>query len=183
MFTQIFYLIGGKQLKETSLSPEEKDFFMNEAIKEAHKALKLAEVPIGAVVVLNKEIIGRGYNLKETTQSAVKHAEMIAIQEACDKVASWRLENAQLFVTLEPCPMCSGAILQSRIEEVYFGAFDPKAGACGSLMNLLEDTRFNHWCYVESGVLSTTCSTLLRDFFKKIRTKKKQKKKEMLEKD
>ncbi|MEL5939053.1 nucleoside deaminase, partial [Tetragenococcus halophilus] len=97
-------------------------------------------------------------------------------------IDSWRLENAQLFVTLEPCPMCAGAILQSRIEEVYFGAFDPKAGACGSLINLLEDTRFNHWCYVESGVLTDPCASLLKDFFKDIRTKK-QKKKEMLEKD
>ncbi|MDN6641524.1 MAG: tRNA adenosine(34) deaminase TadA [Tetragenococcus sp.] len=156
---------------------------MDEAIKEAHKALEFAEVPIGAVVVLNKQIIGRGYNLRETTQDALRHAEMTAIEEACNNIGSWRLEDAQLFATLEPCPMCSGAILQSRIEEVYFGAFDPKAGACGSLINLLEDTRFNHWCYVESDVLAKTCAALLSDFFKKIRAEKKQKKKEISEKD
>ncbi|GEN91431.1 tRNA adenosine(34) deaminase TadA [Tetragenococcus koreensis] len=170
-------------MKESSLTSEEKYFFMNEAIKEAHKALDLAEVPIGAIVVLDKQIIGRGYNLRETTQNALKHAEMTAIEEACSNIGSWRLEDAQLFVTLEPCPMCSGAILQSRIEEVYFGAFDLKAGACGSLINLLEDTRFNHWCYVESEVLANTCADLLSDFFKKIRVEKKRKKKEILEKD
>ncbi|GAA3022101.1 tRNA adenosine(34) deaminase TadA [Tetragenococcus solitarius] len=166
-------------MKETSLLQEEKQFFMNEAIKEAHKALELDEVPIGAVVVLDKQIIGRGHNIRESTQNALKHAEMIAIEEACSHVGSWRLENAQLFVTLEPCPMCSGAVLQSRVEEVYFGAFDPKAGSCGSLMNLLEDTRFNHWCYVEAKVLEEPCAALLRDFFKKIRARKKQKKKEI----
>jgi len=169
-------------LKEFFLTPEKKYFFMNEAIKEAHKALALAEVPIGAIVVLNDEIIGRGYNTRETSQNALSHAEVTAIEKACNSLDSWRLENAQLFVTLEPCPMCAGAILQSRIAEVYFGASDPKAGACGSLINLLEDTRFNHWCHVESGVLMNTCATLLKDFFKDIRAKK-QKKKEMLEKD
>ncbi|GMA07156.1 tRNA-specific adenosine deaminase [Tetragenococcus halophilus subsp. flandriensis] len=169
-------------MKESFLTQEKKHFFMNEAIKEAYKALALAEVPIGAIVVLNDEIIGRGHNTRETSQNALSHAEVTAIEEACNTIDSWRLENAQLFVTLEPCPMCAGAILQSRIEEVYFGASDPKAGACGSLINLLEDTRFNHWCYVESGVLMDPCASLLKDFFKDIRAKK-QKKKEMLEKD
>ncbi len=108
--------------KTSTLTAEEKAFFMEEAIKEARKAEGLAEVPIGAVVVLDDKIIGRGHNLRETQQQAAAHAEMFAIEEACRTVGSWRLEQAQLFVTLEPCPMCSGAMLLARVEEVYFGA-------------------------------------------------------------
>ena len=128
--------------KTSTLTAEEKAFFMEEAIKEARKAEGLAEVPIGAVVVLDGKIIGRGHNLRETQQQAAAHAEMFAIEEACRTVGSWRLEQAQLFVTLEPCPMCSGAMLLARVEEVYFGAYDPKGGTAGTLMNLLEDERF-----------------------------------------
>lgn len=165
---------------------EEKEYFMREAIKEAKKAEKMAEVPIGAVVVLNGEIIGRGHNLRETSQNATAHAEMMAIQQACAKLDNFRLEDTQLFVTLEPCPMCSGAILLSRIDEVYFGAYDPKGGTAGSLLNLLEDQRFNHWCYLESRVLEEECSQLLKLFFKALRQRKKsekQKEKEISEKD
>ena len=154
--------------KTSTLTAEEKAFFMEEAIKEARKAEGLAEVPIGAVVVLDGKIIGRGHNLRET--------EMFAIEEACRTVGSWRLEQAQLFVTLEPCPMCSGAMLLARVEEVYFGAYDPKGGTAGTLMNLLEDERFNHWSYVEGGILEEACGQPLTDFFRALREKKKQKK-------
>lgn len=159
--------------KESHLTQEEKEFFMREAIQEAEKARALNEVPIGAVVVLDGEIIGRGHNLRETTQNATAHAEMFAIQEACQSLGSFRLERAQLFVTLEPCPMCSGALLLSRVDEVYFGAYDPKGGAAGSLVNLLEDQRFNHWCYLESDILQEECAQLLTTFFRELRQKKK----------
>jgi len=165
-------------VKTSSLTQEQKEYFMREAIIEAKKAEAVREVPIGAVVVLEGEIIGRGHNLRETTQDATAHAEMIAIQQACENSGSWRLENAQLFVTLEPCPMCSGALLLSRVEEVYFGAFDPKGGTAGSLLNLLVDERFNHWSYVESGILAEECGQLLTDFFRELRRLKKQAKKE-----
>lgn len=156
-----------------SLTQCEKEAFMKEAIAEAKKAEALNEVPIGAVVVIDGQIIGRGYNVREQTQDATTHAEMIAIREACKTIANWRLEQAQLFVTLEPCPMCSGAMLLSRVAEVYYGAADPKGGTAGTLMNLLQDQRFNHVAYVESGILSSECGTLLSDFFRKIRQEKK----------
>lgn len=174
---------GGRGLKKSSLTTDEKEFYMQEALKEAAKALANDEVPIGAVVVLNHQVIGRGHNERENSQNATHHAEMIAIQAACQTTGSWRLADAQLFVTLEPCPMCSGAILQSRIEEVYFGASDPKAGTAGSLMNLLEDSRFNHWCYVENGVSKEKCAKLLTDFFRAIRQRKKQNRQEKAQKD
>ena len=161
-------------MKESSLTQTEKEFFMREAIAEAKKAEAMEEVPIGAVVVLDGKIIGRGHNLRETTQNATAHAEMIAIQQACDTVGSWRLEKAQLFVTLEPCPLCSGALMLSRLAEVYFGAFDPKGGTAGSLLNLLEDERFNQWSYVEARILEGECSQLLTNFFRELRRRKKQ---------
>lgn len=167
--------------KISTLTIEEKEYFMREAIKEAKKAELIAEVPIGAVVVLNGEIIGRGHNLRETSQNATAHAEMMAIQQACERLDNFRLEDAQLFVTLEPCPMCSGAILLSRIDEVYFGAYDPKGGTAGSLLNLLEDQRFNHWCYLESRVLEEECGQLLKVFFKALRQRKKEEKKKQKE--
>lgn len=159
--------------KRSSLTQEQKEYFMQEAIKEAKKAEQMAEVPIGAVVVYQGEIIGRGHNQRETQQQAAAHAEMFAIQEACEKVGSWRLDNSQLFVTLEPCVMCSGAIQLARVEEIYFGAFDPKGGACGSLLNIATDEHFNHWSYVESGILAEECGQLLSQFFKKLREAKK----------
>lgn len=151
----------------------EKAIFMEEAIKEAKKAQALGEVPIGAVVVLNNEIIGRGHNLRETTQNAITHAEILAIQSACQSRGSWRLSEAELYVTLEPCPMCSGAILLSRLKKVYYGAPDPKAGTVGTLMNLLQDDRFNHTCEVEAGLLQAECAELLTSFFRTLRAKKK----------
>lgn len=151
--------------------------WMRSAIEEAEKAEKLSEVPIGAIVVLKDKIIGRGYNLRETTQDATTHAEIIAIQQACKKVGSWRLEKAKLYVTLEPCPMCSGAMILSRISEVYFGAFDPKSGAAGTLMNLLEDSRFNHTISVKHGILENTCGEMISNFFFNLRSRKKKTKK------
>ncbi len=151
---------------------------MRLALAEANKAEVLHEVPFGAVVVLEGEVIGKGYNLRETTHDATTHAEMFAIKEACEKVGSWRLENASLFVTLEPCPMCSGAMILSRVAEVYFGAYDPKGGTAGTLMNLLEDERFNHQAYVEGGILEDECGRVLTDFFRKLRQRKKKLKKD-----
>ncbi|KAF1298318.1 tRNA-specific adenosine deaminase [Enterococcus sp. JM4C] len=159
--------------KKSLLTKEEKEFFMAEALREAQKAEALAEVPIGAIVVLDGEIIGRGHNLREDSQDATAHAEIFAIKEACEAIGNWRLERAQLFVTLEPCPMCSGAMILSRVDEVYFGAYDPKGGTAGSLLNLLEDERFNHRAYVEGGILEETCGQQLTTFFKGIRSRKK----------
>lgn len=152
------------------------DFFMHEAILEAHKALELDEVPIGAVVVLDGEIIARAHNLRETNQNAVSHAELLAIEEACRTIGSWRLERAVLYVTLEPCAMCSGAILLSRIERVVYGAADPKGGCAGTFMNLLQDERFNHQSEVVSGVLEEKCGALLTNFFRSMRKRKKEEK-------
>ncbi|MGM0144209.1 nucleoside deaminase [Enterococcus mundtii] len=152
--------------------------WMRVAIEEAKKAEALVEVPIGAIVVHQGQIIGRGHNLRETTQNATTHAEMIAIQEACKAIGSWRLEETQLYVTLEPCPMCSGAMILSRVKEVYFGAYDPKGGTAGTLMNLLEDERFNHQAEVEGGILEEECGELLSVFFRNLRAKKKKLKKD-----
>ncbi|TFB21068.1 nucleoside deaminase [Filobacillus milosensis] len=147
------------------------DYYMREAMKEANKAEEINEVPIGAVIVYKDEIIARGYNQRETTQRSDSHAEMLAIQEANAYIGSWRLEECILYVTLEPCPMCAGAIVQARIPHVVYGASDPKAGCAGTLMNLLDETRFNHQTSVTSGVLEEECASLLKQFFKKLRKK------------
>lgn len=152
------------------------EFYMNLAIEEAKKAAAIGEVPIGAIVVYKDEVIARGFNLRETTQNATTHAELLAIQEACSKLGSWRLEETTLYVTLEPCPMCAGAILQSRIPRVVYGARDMKAGCVDSLYTLLNDTRFNHVCEVTEGVLAETCGNLLTTFFRELRLKKKNQK-------
>ena len=131
--------------------------FMQAALAEAKKAQALGEVPIGCVIVHQGQIIGRGHNLRETTQQAEKHAEMIAIAQANQVLDSWRLPEAELYVTLEPCPMCSGAIINSRIAKVYYGAADEKAGTAGTLMNLLTDPRFNHQVKVQKGLLQVEC--------------------------
>ncbi|RSL29357.1 tRNA adenosine(34) deaminase TadA [Salibacterium salarium] len=149
--------------------------WMEQAIKEAEKAEDLGEVPIGCVIVYRDQVIGRGYNQREITQQSSAHAEMIAIKEACDDIGSWRLEECTLYVTLEPCPMCAGAIVQSRIPRVVYGAPDPKAGCAGTLMNLLEEHRFNHRCYVQADVLHDECRNLLTTFFRQLRKEKKKK--------
>lgn len=160
---------------------QEKEFFMREALKEAQKAYDQAEVPIGAVVVLNGEIIGRGYNLREKEQDATLHAEIKTIRQANQHLGSWRLEDCELFVTLEPCPMCSGAMILARLKKVTFGAFDPKAGTAGTFMNLLQDERFNHQVEVEQGILEDECKEILQTFFKGLRERNKQRKQEAKE--
>ncbi|MGY3708641.1 tRNA adenosine(34) deaminase TadA [Granulicatella adiacens] len=157
---------------------QEKEFFMREALKEAQKAYDQEEVPIGAVVVLNGEIIGRGHNLREKEQDATLHAEIKAIRQANQHLGSWRLEDCELFVTLEPCPMCSGAMILARMKKVIFGAFDPKAGTAGTFMNLLQDSRFNHQVEVEQGILEDECKDILQQFFKGLRERNKKRKQE-----
>jgi len=150
--------------------------FMREALLEAEKASTLGEVPIGAVIVYQDEIIARAHNLRETTQNATTHAELLAIQNACSKIGSWRLEEMTLYVTLEPCPMCAGAILQSRIPRVVYGARDAKAGCVDSLYRLLNDARFNHECEVTEGILAEECGHILTQFFRNLREQKKNRK-------
>lgn len=151
--------------------------FMQEAIAEARKAEELDEVPIGAVLVHDGKIIARAHNLRESEQNATAHAELLVIDQACRETGSWRLEDTTLYVTLEPCPMCSGAIILSRVKRVVYGASDPKGGCAGTLMNLLQDSRFNHQCEVVKGVLAEECGSMLSSFFQKIRDRKKQEKK------
>lgn len=147
--------------------------YMRAAIDEARQAGLLNEVPIGAVVVHDGKIIGRGHNMREHFQDVTYHAEMLAIMEACEALGSWRLENCDLYVTLEPCIMCSGAIINSRIANVYYGAPDPKAGAVDSLYHLLSDQRLNHQVNVHHGILEDECSQMLKNFFRAIRKRKK----------
>ncbi|MET3683791.1 tRNA(adenine34) deaminase [Alkalibacillus flavidus] len=149
------------------------DKFMDEAIKQAKQAEAIGEVPIGAVIVYQGDVIATGYNRRESNQLGTSHAEMIAIEEANRHIGSWRLEDCTLYVTLEPCPMCAGAIVQSRIPHVVYGAKDPKAGCAGTLMNLLEESRFNHQATVEHGVKEAECAALLTDFFRQLRERKK----------
>lgn len=148
--------------------------YMKAAISEAKKAADKNECPIGAIIVLNDKIIARAHNLRETKQLTASHAEMLAIAKANKKLKSWRLEDCDLYVTLEPCPMCAGAIIQSRIKNVYFGAYDKKAGAAGSVCNLFKENMFNHNANVTGSVLADTCSNLLSSFFSNLRKQKKQ---------
>ncbi len=141
------------------------------AIEEAKKAFNKKEVPIGAIIVKENKVIARAHNLRETSKNAVSHAELIAIQDACNLLGGWRLTDCTLYVTIEPCPMCAGAILQSRIKKVVIGAMDVKAGACGSILNLLNNPKFNHQTEIETGVLEEECSQLMKEFFKSLREK------------
>ena len=159
------------ELKPGEQEPNEDERWMREAIAEARLAEGKREVPIGAVIVRNGVIVGRGHNLRETTQDGTAHAEIIAIRDACRRLNAWRLLDCVLYVTLEPCPMCAGAILQTRIPRVVFGAHDPKAGCAGTLMNLLEETRFNHRAEVTGGVLERECGEMLSGFFRSLRHK------------
>ncbi|NLN55818.1 MAG: nucleoside deaminase [Clostridiales bacterium] len=144
------------------------EIFMKKAIRKAKKAASLGEVPVGCVIVRNGRVIASGYNKRETKQNALLHAEITAISAACKKAGAWRLWDCEMYVTLEPCPMCAGAIINSRIRRVVFGAFDPKAGALGSVVNL-NDYPFNHKCEIVSGVLGGECSELLSGFFRSLR--------------
>lgn len=148
-------------------------YFMKQALLEAQKAYDIGEVPIGAVIVHNDKIIARAHNLRETSQNAITHAEILAIQQACQYLHSWRLENTVLYTTVEPCVMCSGAILMSRIPTIVYGTHDPKGGCVDSLMSLLNESRFNHQCHVIKGIEEYACRDILTTFFKNLRTNKK----------
>ena len=147
--------------------------FMKQAIKEAKKAYRKEEVPVGAVIVKDGEIIAKAYNLKESKNDTTCHAEILAIKKASKKLNAWRLSECEMYVTLEPCAMCAGALIQSRIKKVYIGARDYKTGACGSVLNLLDDYTFNHKVECERGILQEQCEKILQDFFKELRKKKK----------
>ena len=153
------------------LTPDEK--YMRAALREAKKAYALGEVPIGCVLVADGRIIARGYNRRKTDHNTLSHAELNAIRKAGKKTGDWRLEQCTMYVTLEPCQMCAGAIVQARIPKVYIGTMNPKAGCAGSLLNLLQFPAFNHQVEIESGILQEECAALLSGFFKEMRQKKK----------
>ena len=148
---------------------EEKEKFMREALAEAEAAFALGEVPVGCVIVHGGEIIARGHNLTETMKDPTVHAEMNALREAAEKLGGWRLPGCSAYVTCEPCSMCAGAMVWARIEELYIGASDPKAGACGSVLNVAENKALNHQIRVERGILEEECGGILKDFFRKLR--------------
>lgn len=150
------------------------EFFLKEAIKQAKKAGDIGDVPIGCVIVFEDKIIARGYNRRNKDKSTLSHAEIIAIKKACKKLGDWRLEDCTMYITLEPCPMCAGAIVQSRIKKVVLGAMNPKAGCAGSIINILQTDGFNHKTEVEliSGPLHEECSGMLTSFFKSLRQNK-----------
>lgn len=151
----------------------EHEWYMRQALKEAAKARALDESPVGAVVVRDGRIIARGHNEKELKNDSTLHAEMIAIRKASRKTGSWRLNDCDMYVTLEPCVMCAGAMVQARLRRIYVGAADPKAGAAGSVMNVLESGRLNHQVAVTWGILEDPCSELLKEFFRELRTRKR----------
>ena len=146
-----------------------KEKFMRLALAQAKKAAAIGEMPVGAVVVRNEEVISRGYNKRETKKNALLHAEIIAIERACKKLGGWRLPGCELYVTLEPCPMCAGAILNSRIQRVYFGASDVKSGCVGSRINLLDMNLCNYSLKADGGILEDECSKIIKDFFRDLR--------------
>ena len=147
--------------------------FMKQAIKQAKKAAEIGEVPIGAVLVKDGEIIARGYNKREKDMCADAHAELIAIRKACKKEKNWRLSGSTLYVTLEPCPMCTGALINARVDRVVFGAPNPQSGACGTHLNLLNMNLLNHTAEVTSGILQDECADLMKAFFKTVRERNK----------
>ena len=150
--------------------------FMREAVKQARKAYALGESPIGCVIVRGDQVVARGYNRRTADHSTLAHAEVIAIRKACKKEGDWRLEGCRMYVTLEPCPMCAGALLQCRMDEVIIGCMSPKSGCAGSVINLLEMDGFNHKVRVTTGVLEEVCQTLMRDFFRELRARLKEEK-------
>ena len=150
-----------------------KEEFMKKSLEQAKKAYDKFEVPIGAVIVKDGKVIASAYNQKETKFDTTKHAEILAIQKASKKLKSWRLIDCEMYVTLEPCPMCAGAIIQSRIKKVYYGALDEKTGAVGSKLNLFRDFKFNHRVEFENSILQKECQNILQDFFKELRSQKR----------
>lgn len=149
------------------------EIFMKEALKEACKAYSINEVPIGAVIVRNGEVVGRGHNQKETLKDATLHAEISAIKDACKNLGGWRLPGCTMYVTLEPCSMCAGALVNARVERLVVGTRDLKTGACGSVLNIVQMDKLNHHVAVEFGVLEDDCSNILKSFFEKLRNSKK----------
>ena len=152
---------------------EQKEYYMKQALKEAEKAYQKLEVPVGAIIVKDEKIIARAHNQKETKTDTTKHAEILAIQKASKKLKSWRLIDCEMYVTLEPCSMCAGAMINSRIKKVYIGAKDEKTGAVGSVLNLFNDYTFNHKVEVETGIMEKECQEILKQFFKELRMLKK----------
>ena len=150
--------------------------YMREALKEAKKAIRLGEVPIGCVIVYGDKIIGRGYNKRNTKKTTLAHAELIAIEKASKVMGDWRLEDCVMYVTLEPCQMCSGAIVQARISKVVVGTMNPKAGCAGSILNLLQMKEFNHQVELETGVLKEECTQVLQDFFQDLQIRNRKEK-------
>lgn len=142
-----------------------KEIYIEYALEEAEKAYRIGEVPVGAIIVKDNQIIARAHNMRENLNQSIAHAEILAINMACDKLESWRLSGCEMFVTLEPCPMCAGAILQSRIKKVYIGSSDLRSGACGSIINILQNDNFNHWVDIE-WIYNQRCSEILTSFFK-----------------
>lgn len=155
------------------MKKNKQEYFMRQALKEAEKAKNKLEVPIGVVIVKDDKIISRAHNLTETKKSSLAHAEILAIQKACKKLDAWRLSDCEMYVTLEPCPMCAGAILNSRIKKIYIGTKEPRSGAVGSKINLLEDYHYNHKTEYENGILEQECKEILQNFFKELRKKSK----------
>ena len=158
----------------------EQEKYMREAIRQAKKAWALDEVPIGCVIVFDGKIIARGYHRRNTDRNTLSHAELNAIKKASKKLGDWRLEGCTMYVTLEPCQMCAGAIVQARIDEVVIGSMNPKAGCAGSVLNLLDIPQFNHQVKITRGILQEECSALLSDFFRELRKRKKEQKKDTL---
>lgn len=153
--------------------------YMKEALRQAKKAAAIAEVPIGCIIVYQDKIIARGYNKRNTQKTTLGHAEISAIQKASKKLGDWRLEDCTMYITLEPCPMCAGAIVQARIPRVVIGAMNPKAGCAGSVLNILQERRFNHQVEMTSGVLEEECQKMMKDFFKQLRQSRKAEKKDV----
>lgn len=163
---------GGKDaVPEWEREADEDRYWMREAIREAEKAAQMGEVPIGAVIVRDGAIVGRGHNLRETDKDPTAHAEILALREAARTLGGWRLTDSVMYVTLEPCPMCAGALVQARVKRLVFGAWDPKAGCAGTLMNLVAFPAFNHRLSVTGGVLEEECARLLKRFFQSLRNK------------
>lgn len=152
--------------------------YMVQALKEAKKSYEKEEIPVGAVIVKDGKIIARGHNLKETKTDTTNHAEIIAIKKASKKLNSWRLTGCTMYVTLEPCTMCAGALIQARLDKVVIGTMDEKTGACGSVLNVLKDYKFNHNVEIETNVMEKECKEILQKFFKELREKRKNKNKE-----
>lgn len=170
-------VMAEKEMEAYAVRRKTDEKYMREALKQAKKAYDLNETPIGCVIVHDGKIIGRGYNRRNTDKNPLAHAEIAAIKKASKKMGDWRLEECTLYVTLEPCQMCAGAIVQARVERVVVGCMNPKAGCAGSILNLLEMAEFNHQVQLETGVLGEECSALMKTFFKELREKQKMRKK------